>query len=299
VQLIAFLVLAAIASAKGTPECQYLYTDEQSRQLLVSDGGHTRPILEDPNGVHLPRWSPDGQSVAYVTDFRDYPNDVVAFVVVRNLTTLAAKRLPLNIDEHVIEVRQLAWKGPDKVWIEGRFGPRSGTYIEWDVPQGARTKELLGREFSYSATGTLAYVDHDPAPVSDAPSILVVGDRPIFETNSKIRALGWAPDGQSVGIIEDTGNGQRVRIVSREGKALQTSAPLAIVPEALTWISATRVEVRNGSDIFEMNTLTGTLKRVSGTNTRGLAAHDIVEQKENGRMRKLIAVDVRCGVQGQ
>jgi hypothetical protein len=92
--------------------------------------------------------------VAYVTDFKAYPDDVVAFVVVSDLSTLARRRMPLNLDEHVIEVQQLGWNGTDGVWIEGRFGPRSGTYIEWNSTEGKRTKELLGTKFSYSPTGS-------------------------------------------------------------------------------------------------------------------------------------------------
>jgi hypothetical protein len=294
VQLIAALILAAVAAAQSTPNCQYLYTDEQSRQLLVSDGEGVRPILEDPDGVHLPRWAPDGRSVAYVTDFRDYPNDVVAFVVVRDLSTLAKRRMPLPLDEHVIDVQQLGWKGADKVWIEGRFGPRSGTYIEWNALEGVRTKEQLGTKFSYSATGILAYVDHDPAPASAAPAILVAGDRQVYQTSARIRSLAWAPDGVSIGLVEDTDGVQRLRIVSLEGKVLKTSAPLAIVPESMTWTSSTRIAVWNSKDAFELSTVSGDLARVAAASKPGLAAHDMIERSGNGNVRRLTAADVRC-----
>lgn len=296
-QLIAVLILAAVLAAKGAPNCHYLYTDEQSRQLLVSDGGQVRPIFEDPDGVHLARWSPDGRSVAYVTDFKAYPDDVVAFVVVRDLSTLTSRRMPLNLDEHVIEVQQLGWNGTDRVWIEGRFGPRSGTYIEWNSTEGKRTRELLGTKFSYSPAGTLAYIDHDPAPASEAPAILVAGDSHIYETSTRIRSLAWAPDGSSIGLIEDTDGVQRLRVVSLKGKVLQTSERLSIVPDAIFWSSPDRVAVSNAKDAFEMSTVSGALER-SATGIRpGLAAHDMIERSRNGRTRKLSAVDVRCSLE--
>jgi hypothetical protein len=55
VQLIAALILAAVAAAQSTPNCQYLYTDEQSRQLLVSDGEGVRPILSDFTAASMKR----------------------------------------------------------------------------------------------------------------------------------------------------------------------------------------------------------------------------------------------------
>jgi dipeptidyl aminopeptidase/acylaminoacyl peptidase len=295
VQLIAFLILATLVGATHAPPCQYLYIDEQSRQLLTSDGEGARPLLEDPDGVHLPRWSPDGRSVAYVNDFKEYPDDVVTFVVVRDLSTLAKKRMPLTLDEHVIAVQQLGWKGADKVWIEGRFGPRSATYIEWNAVDGKRTNELLGTKFSYSATGTLAYVDHDPAPASKAPAILVIGDSQVYKASARIRSLVWAPDGSSIGLIEDTDSAQRLRVVSSEGKVLRTSERLSIAPESIAWSSPIRLAVWNSKDAFEMNTVSGALERTAAGVKSGLAAHDMIERNRNGHARKLTAADVRCG----
>lgn len=292
-QLIAVFILAAVVAAKNPPNCQYLYTDDQSRQLLVSDGGRVRPVFEDPDGVHLARWSPDGRSVAYVTDFKEYPGDVVAFVVVRDLSTLARRRMPLNLDEHVIEVQQLGWNGTDNVWIEGRFGPRSGTYIEWNSIDLKRTKEILGTKFSYSAAGTLAYVDHDPAPASEAPAILVAGDSHVYETRAKIRSLAWSPDGSAIGLVEEIDGVQRLRIVSLGGKVLQTSERLSIVPESIAWSSASRVTIGNSKESFAMSTASGTLVR-SAAGVRGLTAHDLIDRDRNGRARRLAAVDVRC-----
>jgi len=225
--LLGVLLIAAPVALAETRTCEALVVAADGL-WMVSERGEARRILQDERGVNAPRFSPNGERIAYVRNFRFGEGEVVATIVVAGIDGRVLREIAVPLTAGINDVLDLGWLSENRLWTEGHVHPSSSLYHEWPLESDRPEHERWGSRFAPSPDGrSVAYVAHVPhgAPESFRSSIVMVDDRQVYPLDGDDRphrvigAIRWiaadrlafadAPDGNPTLVVVDA-RAQRV-----------------------------------------------------------------------------------------
>lgn len=219
-------ITAALVAAPCTS-----VTIREDREIWING----QRVIRDNFGINSPRWSPDGQQLAYVNDF-DLSSDPVTHIVVIDRAGHVVQRVPVPESARFNFVMAMGWLNPTTIWVEGHINPSVSVYEEFDLATREMKHETFGTAFSPSADGAmLAYRDHEPHPPRPGHHpALMINDSPVKLLDGVIVTgpLVWSPNGErlavgvqqkehsGVALVTKRGMLERVTMLSVEGNPL-------------------------------------------------------------------------------
>ncbi|HEX6540112.1 MAG TPA: S9 family peptidase [Ktedonobacterales bacterium] len=179
------------------------------------DGGHASPLTIGPGNDTHPRWSPDGQSLAFLSTRNGERDGGKAQVYV----IPAARGAPHRVSAFPNGVESFAWS-PDGsrlalLTLEGNEPAKDPMVV---APDRHRRLWVVG------------LVGDQPAPAT-----------PLTPANVTIWEYAWSPDSQQLAVYFSTGPGEtdwyrgQVGIVPAEGGAVRQLTQLTRQAASLTW----------------------------------------------------------------
>ncbi len=259
------LSAAILVSVQGATPCTSV-TIKHERELWI--GGQR--VIRDDLGVNAPRWSPDGQKLAYTNDF-DLSSDPVSHIVVIDRTGRVLETVSIPESAMFNFVDEMGWLNPTTIWIAGHVSPSAGMYEEFDLETREMRHETPGLFFSPSPDGkTLAYCEPGPRPArpDDYPPLML--NKTAVRLPDAVSITGplvWSPMGErlAVGVRKDGHSG--VAFVGARGTFDHVSMlPANGRTDALIWPDDESVLVRPSGEraTYEMK-LDGTVRQSKAT----------------------------------
>jgi TolB protein len=211
----AFSTRVAFVNVEGTPP-------KQTYKLIVSDydGENQQPILSSDQPLMSPAWSPDGQSIAYVSF-----EDKVSAIFVQNVRTTQRTRVSARAGINGAP----AWS-PDGKTLALTLSRKDG---DVDVYTLSLASQQLTRmtfdpgidtEPSWSSDGKKLYFNSDRA---GGPQIYEIdvsnpqrATRISFEGNYNARPR-VSPDGKQLAVVHQENGNFRIAIIDLASKGLQ------------------------------------------------------------------------------
>lgn len=238
------LSLAIGAFAQGASRCTAM-TIKNERDLWIGD----QRVIRDDLGINAPRWSPDGQKLAYVNDF-NLSSDPVSHLVVIDRSGHVLQTVPIPESAMFNFVDEMGWLNPTTIWIDGHVSPSAGMYAEFDLATREMRHETPGLFFSPSPDGrTLAYCEPGPRPARPdyfPPLMLNETAVPLPEKVSIRGPLVWSPTGHllAVGVQKEKHSG--VAFLTARGMMERVvMLPVDGRPDAVVWTDNASVLVRS------------------------------------------------------
>lgn len=239
------LGLAAVISLHAAERCASVAIKDE-RELWING----RRVIRDERGVNTPRWSPDGQQLAYVNEF-DPAVDPVTHIVIIDRTGHVRQTIPVPESARFNFVDEMGWLNPGTIWVEGHVNPSVAIYDEFDLTTREMKHETYGTHFAPSPNGSvLAYrgnEPHPPRPEYQPPLMLDETAVKLPEGITVTGPIAWAPSGERLaasvqkngraGIAFVTARGMLERLVTLPSKGRN---------HALLWLNDESVVVRPG-----------------------------------------------------
>jgi len=198
--------------------------------VVPAKGGAPRKVTDEPCDHSFPRWSPDGRTIAFLSN-RDADRD--------NVFVVDAGGGPIRQLTHVDDiVGELAWR-PDGRSIAFTAGVGNGDYVGLVYLDGSMEKLVafpdsenaiagaLGRPRPWSPDGgELAFVsnvhDHLDIGVLDLTTREV---RWLVENRWDKDMPVWSPDGTRLAFVENHHGNLVLKTVARDGRRVRTVSP--------------------------------------------------------------------------
>ena len=174
-------------------------------------------MITDRQGVLRPRFSPDGDRVAYHTRFDGNGEGHVRIVDVATSQVLTDIRVDPSL--HVID--KLGWRAGGDLWAASNT-----TYVQFDSATGTVRDRINGLAFSVSPDRTRV------AHLSETlPRVLMIDGRPVGQFTGKLSGpIVWSRSGDSVTVREDdlfvevTPTGERVSAIAARVQHVVTTS---------------------------------------------------------------------------
>jgi len=198
--------------------------------VVPAKGGAPRKVTDEPCDHSFPRWSPDGRTIAFLSN-RDADRD--------NVFVVDAGGGPIRQLTHVDDiVGELAWR-PDGRSIAFTAGVGNGDYVGLVYLDGSMEKLVafpdsenaiagaLGRPRPWSPDGgELTFVsnvhDHLDIGVLDLTTREV---RWLVENRWDKDMPVWSPDGTRLAFVENHHGNLVLKTVARDGRRVRTVSP--------------------------------------------------------------------------
>ncbi len=196
-------------------------------ELHVVDalGQADHPLLSRPMDALSPRWSPDGELIAFLAPGAGTGTSLQIYITARDGKARRLTRMPSDVQE-------IAWS-PDS---------RSIAFVAADAPDQALVQSQGGR-FDAGENGYTVHAAAMPSqlwimPLSGAEPIkLTTGPSTVSASdasNSPSSQLAWSPDGSNIGIIRlPTANANDEYAATVELVDVRTHASKPLTPQLL------------------------------------------------------------------
>ncbi len=238
-----FIVLATIVVAAqqpsslpaGDPTAKVVYLRGNTVATATGDGANVRDLVADADHKWQPRWSPQGDRIAYRTPDTTAAR-AVSHATLRVIDTEGKPQASLPVystdpDGTLVGgmrfVEDSGWHSASAVFASGSVGPRSIEYRVIDLSGRVETS-YFGTQFTpCPRTGRVAYVG-EPGSGPDGRAIIEINGKPALTASSadaEIEMLRWTDDCQRLIVHEVRGETSRL-IVLRNGTA-EANLPLA------------------------------------------------------------------------
>ncbi len=221
--IVSALTLLGIASTpEGTIATKIAFIKNDN--LFVRENGITRQLTNDALAKSLPLWSKDGSMLAF-DRHPDLDKSALANLVVlrgddgaqiANIEVLPAnERNPASMRF----VEGLEWRDSNRIVASGSIDPSTTEYVTYTIPEG-KVVDLYydqGMGASFSPDGAhIAYVSGSPhfVPVENRDPNLQIDGKRIYPRPGGPHVVflsqpAWAPDGNTVAIVEEAYGAQR------------------------------------------------------------------------------------------
>jgi dipeptidyl aminopeptidase/acylaminoacyl peptidase len=237
----------SVSSPEFSPDGAWLavqsdFEGDENHDIFVvpAKGGPARKLTDDPMDDASPRWSPDGTTIAFVSNRRGDRENV--FVV----DARGGEARQLTFEEDIVS--DLAWR-PDGASIAFTVGTGDRDWIA-QVDLAGRTERLVSfpdAEAGFTADygpaepwspdgGSLAFVStvHDRQSIG----ILDLAARdigwPVRGAHDASRPL-WSPDGTTLAFLENRDGNIRLHTVRRDGRGRRPVSPAEGVATRAEW----------------------------------------------------------------
>ena len=214
------VVFLSFLSVQAVAQCDKLVV--KGNRLLLDQASEERILLEDPDGIEYPRWSPSRDRVAYS---RPAHAGQPLSLVITDLHGVAEHTIAIGDELGTNAILELGWLDDRRIWIEGHVNPSVSIFYAWNVDLEKIVDEQWGTWFAPSPDGKhLAYLEHSPHGAPHRPRLLVDGKLlyPMRAEAGRISNLTWSADGRLLGFVEGAGREQRLITLdtTRNGRVL-------------------------------------------------------------------------------
>jgi hypothetical protein len=271
---IAAVVILAIA-VPATAACERLWVVD--RELWSVEGEQARLLLTDVRGVLHPHWSPAGDRVAYVHDFR-FENGPQSEIVVTAATGESVASLVIPADSGVNAIVQVGWRSDRRVYAEGHVNPSTTKYFEWDLPSGRLVDEKPGSWFAVSPDGRFvaqrAHVPHGAPPPYDSATLLIndkVAYPPEGDTgyHKFTGGAAWSPDSTRVALLDEQNDAVSLVIIAPGKGTTRTPVAASAGPAEVSWSGSNGVTIRSGDDEWHVDAAGGKVEKTGSLKIAG------------------------------
>jgi len=196
--------LGSYREAVWAPDSRRIaFTGTGGIHVVNAGGSGDRLVSGTRDRDHAPAWSPDGRSLAFISQYSDSTTNLV-------LVRGSGRRVL------VTSASGFAWS-PSGKWIAYTTGPRPG--LELVTPDASRRRRLAGENvsrFSWSPSGRLL------AFVSDGLHVADVSTRTVRAVSSESpSSLAWSPDSRMLAITSKRGI-ELVDVTTRRSRVLSS-----------------------------------------------------------------------------
>lgn len=271
-RVLSHALATALLIMPAASACDRLWLADNGELWLTNDR-ESRLLLSDAHGINHPRWSPDGQHIAYAHPFRFPESGPQSEVVVVTREGRPVATLSIPAESAVNEVLTVGWRDAQRVSVEGHVNPSTSKYLEWDVRSGRLVDEKAGSWFAVSADGRFvaqrANVPHGAPPPYDSAMLLINEKRVYPATGDEsyhrfVGPLAWSPDSSRVALLDRSEKSpMQVTVVKTTGEiALRVPVPDAMTPKELTWSGPNTLDLRNNGEVWRVEMSTGEIEQV-------------------------------------
>lgn len=267
--LIAAWVLAGLArGAAGS--CDRLWVG--GHELWMTRGEEARLVASDPRGILSPRWSPDGDRIAYAHDFQ-FDGGVRSEIVIINERGVVVHTLPIPLDSEVNAIFELGWRDDQHPFLEGHVNPSTAVFLEWDLDSRRLLDERVGSWFAVSPNGRYvaqrAHVPHGTPPPYDSSWLVIDGKIVYPEAGASdyhdfAANLAWSSDSSRLALIDQSGGRTEVVIVDPvDGAATHVPIAGAFTRSELSWSGQNTIVIRDGEHEWRVDVTSGKVEKAA------------------------------------